>query len=96
MRNIFVHAIVDPTDQQVVEKKIAKAFIAEAHDIKEYNVVNYVNKHDYFNWLMHLPRPYRREAKTNITEENYLYPVSVNINDILDIESGRIQNQFLI
>lgn len=87
MRNIFVHAIVDPTDQQVVEKKIAKAFIAEAHNVKEYNVVNYANKHDYFSWLLHLPRPYRREAKTNMTEENFLYPVSVNINEILDIES---------
>lgn len=87
MRNIFVHAIVDPTDQKVVEKKIAKAFIAEAHNVKEYNVVDYANKHDYFSWLLHLPRPYRREAKTNMTEENFLYPVSVNINDILDIES---------
>jgi len=48
MRNIFVHATVDPTDQKVVEKKIAKAFIAEAHNVKEYNVVDYANKHDYF------------------------------------------------
>ena len=46
MRNIFVHAIVDPTDQMVVEKKIAKAFIKESHNVKEYNVVDYANKHD--------------------------------------------------
>ena len=87
MRNIFVHAVVDPTDQRIVEKKIAKAFIKESHDLKEYNVVDYINKHDYFSWLLNLPRPYRREAKTNLTQENFLYPVSVNINNILDIES---------
>ena len=87
MRNIFVHATIDPNDHKIVEKKIAKAFISEAQQQNEINVVEYVNKHDYFSWLLELPKPYRREAKTNITEENYLYPVSVNIHDILDIES---------
>ncbi len=87
MRNIFVHATIDPNDHNIVEKKIAKAFIGESQQQNEANVVEYVNKHDYFSWLLELPKPYRREAKTNITEENFLYPVSVNIHDILDVES---------
>ncbi len=87
MRNIFVNAIVDPTDHKLVEKKVAKAFISESHNVQEQNIVDYVNKHDYFSWLLRLPKPYRREAKTNLTEENFIYPVSVNIHDILDVES---------
>ena len=68
MRNIFVNAIVDPTDHKLVEKKVAKAFISESHNVQEQNVVDYVNKHDYFSWLLRLPKPYRREAKTNLTD----------------------------
>ncbi len=87
MRNIFVHAVVNPNDKNLVEKHIAKAFIKESHTHKEYNVEDYVNKHDYFSWILKLPQSYRREVKTNITEENFLYPVSVDINLIIDVQS---------
>ena len=87
MRNIFVHAVVNPNDKNLVEKAIAKAFIKESHESREYNVVDYINKHDYFGWILQLPQNYRREIKTNMTEENYLYPVSVDINHVLDVQS---------
>lgn len=87
MRNIFVHATVDLFDNDIVEKKVSKAFYTEFIERKEKNPVNYINKHDYFYWLLHMPRELRKEVKQNITQENYLYPVSVNINDIIDVES---------
>ena len=87
MRNIFVHAVVNPNDKNLVEKAIAKAFIKESHESREYNVVDYINKHDYVGWILQLPQNYRREIKTNMTEENYLYPVSVDINHVLDVQS---------
>jgi len=87
MRNIFVHATVSPFDKHLVENKVAKAFIREANESREPNAVNHVNKHDYFSWLLSLPKAYRREAKTNITDDNWIYPVSVDMNQILDVES---------
>ena len=88
MRNIFVHAIVNPLDEDIVEKPIAKAFIKESQETGRSDFIKYVNRHDYFGWIINdLPKPIRREVKTNITEENYLYPTSVNICDILDVES---------
>ena len=88
MKNIFVHAVVNPLDEDIVEKKVAKAFMKEAYLANKPNFVDYMNKHDYFGWLINdLSKPYRREIKTNITDDNYLYPVEVNIKDILDVES---------
>mgnify|MGYP003633382162 FL=1 len=87
MRNIFVHATVNPMDKHLVEKQVATAFIREASIYGDPNVVSHVNKHDYFSWLLSLPYGYRREVKTNITEENWIFPVSVDLNHILDVES---------
>ena len=87
MRNIFVHTVVSPFDQYLVEKATAKAFIKESQESSNTDASDYVNKHDYFGWIRELPKPYRREIKTNITQENYLYPVSVPLAQVLDIES---------
>ena len=88
MRNIFVHAVVSPLDEHLVEKPTAKAFIKEAQESGKTNFPDYVNRHDYFSWIIHdLPKPYRREIKTNITEENYIYPVSVPLIETIDPES---------
>ena len=88
MRNIFVHTVVSPLDEHLVEKPTAKAFIKEAQESGYINYPDYVNRHDYFSWIIRdLPKPYRREIKTNITEENYIYPVGVPLAQILDVES---------
>lgn len=88
MRNIFVHTVVSPLDEYLVEKPTAKAFIKESQESGHINTSDYVNRHDYFSWMIRdLPKPYRREIKTNITTENYLYPVSVPLAQVLDIES---------
>ena len=71
MRNIFVHTVVSPLDEYLVEKPTAKAFIKESQESGHINTSDYVNRHDYFSWMIRdLPKPYRREIKTNITTEN--------------------------
>ena len=46
MRTIFVNATVNPTDHKVVQKKVAKAYIADSLSDKEHDIVEYLNKHD--------------------------------------------------
>ena len=43
MRNIFVHAVVSPLDEHLVEKPTAKAFIKEAQESGKTNFPDYVN-----------------------------------------------------
>jgi hypothetical protein len=87
MKNIFVNATVDIQDPNLVEKAIAKGFLKEIQENRVDNPHNYINKHDYLNWILTLPKPFRREIKTNITTDNYIYPVSVPIQHIIDVES---------
>lgn len=88
MRTIFVNATVNPTDHNTVQKKIAKAFIADSLFDKEHNIISYLNKHDYVGWLSKQSKRLRREINVNLTSDHFIYPVSIDINDAINVESG--------
>jgi len=88
MRTIFVNATVNPTDHSTVQKKVAKAFIADSLFDKENNFSNYVNKHEYIGWLIKSTKARRREISINLTSDHFIYPVSIDINEAIDVESG--------
>jgi hypothetical protein len=87
MRTIFVNATVNPTDHNTVQKKIANAFIGDSLFDKEYNTFNYINKHDYVHWILHQSKKMRREIAVNLTSDHFIYPVSIDINDAINVES---------
>lgn len=87
MRTIFVNATVNPTDHNTVQKQVAKAFISDSLFDKEHNTFNYVNKHDYIHWILHQSKRMRREIGVNLTSDHFIYPVSIDINDAINVES---------
>ena len=87
MRTIFVNATVNPTDYDTVQKKIAKAFISDSIHDKDYNTLNYVNKHDYIRWVLQRSKRLRREISVNLTSDHFIYPVSIDINEAINVES---------
>ena len=87
VRTIFVNATVNPNDYETVQKKVSKAFIADSLFDKDYNTFNYINKHDYLNWILNQTRRMRKEIAVNLTADHFIYPVSVDINYAIDVES---------
>ena len=87
VRTIFVNATVNPNDYETVQKKVSKAFIADSLFDKDYNTFNYINKHDYLNWILNQTRRMRKEIAVNLTADHFIYPVSVDINHAIDVES---------
>jgi hypothetical protein len=87
MRTIFVNATVNPTDHNTVLKKVAKAFIADSLFDKDHNTLDYVNKHDYIRWVLQRSKRFRREIAVNLTSDHFIYPVSIDINEAINVES---------
>ena len=86
MRTIFVNATVNPTDHKVVQKKVAKAYIADSLSDKEHDIVEYLNKHDYTRWLLKRSKRLRREISVNLTPDHFIYPVAIDIADAINVE----------
>lgn len=88
MRTIFVNATVNPTDHNIVQKRVAKAFMYDSSVDKEHNVMRYTNRHDYINWILQqTSKRLRREISVNLTSDHFIYPVPVSITDVINVES---------
>ena len=88
MRTIFVNATVNPNDYNTVQKRVAKAFVHDSLYDKEYNTMRYTNRHDYVNWILQqTSKRLRREISVNLTSDHFIYPVPVDINDVINVES---------
>ena len=88
MRTIFVNATVNPTDHNIVQKRVAKAFMYDSTVDKEHNVMRYTNRHDYINWILQqTSKRLRREISVNLTSDHFIYPVPVSITDVINVES---------
>lgn len=87
MRTIFVTATVNPTDHDIVQKKVAKAYIADSLSDKDHNAFEYLNKHDYSRWILKRSKRLRREINVNLTSDHFIYPVPIDISDAINVES---------
>lgn len=87
MRTIFVTATVNPTDHDIVQKKVAKAYIADSLSDQDHNALEYLNKHDYSRWILKRSKRLRREINVNLTSDHFIYPVPIDILDAINVES---------